>query len=103
VSDRLYLRPAAEEDIDAQAEYLRENASLRVALRFRDAVQASLELLAGLGSRFRVSNPRLQGLRFWPVRGFAEHIVFYRNTGEAIEIVRVLHGKRDLDPILEAE
>jgi plasmid stabilization system protein ParE len=37
------------------------------------------------------------------VRDFGEHIVFYMYTGEAIEVVRVLHGKRDLDPILAGE
>lgn len=41
-------------------------------------------------------NPALTGLRMLPVRGFSRHLIFYRPMPDKIEIVRVLHGARDL-------
>ncbi len=43
----------------------------------------------------------LSGLRSLPVHGFEKHLVFYRPTKEGIEVVRVLHGARDLGTILD--
>jgi plasmid stabilization system protein ParE len=31
------------------------------------------------------------------------YVVFYRGTGSSVDIVRVLHGRRDLDAIFAAE
>jgi toxin ParE1/3/4 len=45
----------------------------------------------------------MAGLRSWAIRGFATFLVFYRPTQRGIEVIRVLHGARDLDAILEAE
>jgi toxin ParE1/3/4 len=104
VSAHIRLRPAAERDIEELADYLAAQASLATGLRYRDAVRQTLLLLAEqpeLGARFRASNPRLQEVRFWPVRGFAEHVLFYRFIEGSIEVLRVLHGKRDLDAILK--
>jgi toxin ParE1/3/4 len=46
---------------------------------------------------------RLHGLRSWRMRGFESWLVFYRVTEEAVEIVRVLHGARDLEAAFESE
>jgi len=45
----------------------------------------------------------LSGLRSLPVQGFEKHLVFYRPPKEGIEVVRVLHGARDLDLLFDAE
>ncbi len=45
----------------------------------------------------------LAGLRFLPVRGFEDILIFYVVHPDALRIVRVLHGKRDLKKILELE
>lgn len=74
-----------------------------MAIRYHEAIEATLQVLARepqLGSYYRATNPRLADVRFWPVRGFGEHVVFYRDRPDAIEVVRVLHGKRDLDAVL---
>lgn len=39
---------------------------------------------------------RIEGLRMWRVPGFEKHLIFYRETADGIEIIRVLHGARDL-------
>jgi toxin ParE1/3/4 len=37
----------------------------------------------------------------WPVPGFRNHLIFYRVTGDAIEVLRVLHAARDVRKLLE--
>jgi toxin ParE1/3/4 len=41
-------------------------------------------------------SPRLAGIRMFPVRGFDKYLVFYRLSGNAVEIIRVLHSARDV-------
>lgn len=42
----------------------------------------------------------LPGLRSFRVKDFANHRIFYRPREQGIEVVRVLHGARDLDNAL---
>jgi toxin ParE1/3/4 len=100
-----HVRPAADTDLDDQAAYLAREASLDIALRFYDAA-ATFEQIArmpGIGERRPTANPRLEGLRVWRIQGFEKHLIFYRPIADGIEIVRVLHGARDLDRLLESE
>ena len=59
--------------------------------------------MSGIGERRPTANPRLEGLRVWRIQGLEKHLIFYRTVPDGIEIVRVLHGARDLDRLLEAE
>jgi toxin ParE1/3/4 len=100
------VSPAADRDMDDQADYLATEASLETALRFYDAAAATFGKLAqmpGLGEQWDSPNPRLAGLRVWRIEGFAKHLIFYRSAEDGIEIVRVLHGARDLDTVLGEE
>ena len=45
--------------------------------------------------------PRLRGLRLWVVTEFPTYLMFYRVREGQVEIVRVLHGSRDVKSILE--
>ncbi|MGC8643212.1 MAG: type II toxin-antitoxin system RelE/ParE family toxin [Isosphaeraceae bacterium] len=97
--------PAADRDLDAHAGYLMEKASLETALRFYEAAAATFERLVqvpGLGEPYESNNQRLIGLRVTLVEGFPNHLVFYRAIDKGIEILRVLHGTRDLDRALES-
>ena len=92
-------------DLDAQAAYLAEHAGLDTALRFYDAAATSFGKIAdmpGIGERW-LSPPLLHfELRVWRVEGFEKHLIFYRQAVDHIEIVRVLHGARDLDAVLQS-
>lgn len=44
--------------------------------------------------------PELVGIRTWAVDGFPNHVAFYRTIEGGIEVIRVLHGARDIDRIL---
>lgn len=103
---RFVILPAADRDLDEQAEYLGEHASLEVALRFYDAAHESFSFLAqspGVGTLHESANPTFVGVRIWRVGGFEKHLIFYRPTEDGIEVVRVLHGHRDIQAILGPE
>lgn len=71
--------------------------------RFLDAVQATLQRLARhplSGRRRTFRNRLLRGIRSFRVAGFPDVLVFYRVTDETIDVLRVLHGARDVDPLL---
>lgn len=44
--------------------------------------------------------PRLRGLHMWVVTEFPNYLMFYRLRAGIVEIVRVLHGARDLRSVL---
>jgi toxin ParE1/3/4 len=102
----VFIRTAAREDILRQYFYLIEKDAARPAERFLEAVQSAIELLCqmpGAGVPKTLENPSLSGLRSWPVRGFPAMRIYYIHSEDSLRIVRVLHGKRDIDPLLEDE
>jgi len=69
-------------------------------------VEESVEQLVkmpNLGTPREVRNPALKGLRVWPVKDFEEFLIFYVVQGDRLRVIRVLHGKRDIDRILKKE
>jgi toxin ParE1/3/4 len=99
------LAPAADRDLDEQFLYIAQR-SREAALRFFQAAEASFEKLAAmpeLGQRQSFGRTELAGLRVWQVRGFENYLIFYRPVEGGIEIVRVLHGARDIAAIFEEE
>lgn len=100
-----YVRTVAREDILRQYfYYLTEKDAPRAAERFLGAVQSAIEILCRLpeaGAPKLLQNPRLTGLRSWPVDGFPAIRIYYFLAGDELRIVRVLHGKRDIGPLLE--
>ena len=103
----VYLRTAAREDILRQySYYLIEKNAAHAAERFIEAVQSAIEMLCRTpeaGAPRLLVNPMLEGLRSWPVRGFPAMRIYYLHAGKELRIVRVLHGKRDINPLLEEE
>ena len=72
----------------------------------KDAVRRTVESLRQhplVGARYRLSAPQLHNLRSWPVAGFEAIRIYYLLDREAIHVIRVRHGKRDLKRILERE
>ena len=102
---RLHVRPAATWDVEETSLYYFVKQGERLSRRFEEAVGKTFERilespLAGAPEEFL--SPKLSGLRMWPVGGFEKHLVFYRPTDDGIEVVRVLHGARDIEAIFEA-
>ena len=100
---RVRIRPLADRDIDGHVAYLAQEGGDAVALRFLESLEQTLRTLAGepaVGSPRHLDDPRLEGLRARPVAGFRRVLVFYLTLDGAVEVVRVLHGARDVVPLL---
>jgi len=90
-------------DLDEIAEQIGQT-SPRAALRFLDAFDqtvAALATMPGLGSPYVSDHPRLRDLRVRPVKRFKNFLIFYKPIADGIEVLRVLHGARDIPEILE--
>lgn len=93
------LRLTAKSDIAELVDSLTERASRAFARRFYAALQKTLKLVAaqpGIG-RPRDFGPQLDGLRSKQVIDFDDYLVFYRTTDDAIDVIHVVYGGRDLD------
>lgn len=101
----IFRRPQAIAAIIEQAAYIGEE-SPAAAERFLDAVESTLkhlERMPYLGSPYLSSNPRLANLRVMRVESFANHLLFYQAQANAIELVHLLHGARDINQVLQEE
>jgi len=100
---KFVIRLAARQDILDQFLYLIDQGAPETAERFIGAVEKTIFELARqpkIGAPKKLKSPRLQGLRRWPVDGFEVVGIYYLHTEETLRVVRVLHGKRDVDEIL---
>jgi toxin ParE1/3/4 len=85
--------------------YLREG-TLPTARRFLAQAEATFQRLAGMpgmGTRYQPDEPRYADLLSFPVSRFRMYLVFYRPVPGGIEVLRVLHGARDIHGILAEE
>ena len=72
--------------------------------RFCDAVEAALEVFAlqpGIGPK--AGFPNAPETRIWPLRRYPNYLIFYRTTGGSVVLLRILHGTRDLPPLVPGE
>ena len=87
------IRPRARIDIAEIWEYIAEDSEAQADI-FIDRFDGQFQLLAiqpGLG---RMREELLAGLRSFP---FERYVIFYREIHNGVEIVRLLHGARDVD------
>ena len=99
----LRIVPAADTDIDEAAFFIGRD-SVNAAMRFLDAVEGTFQNLRERPlayQRFELGLPGLETLRKCPVGGFRNILVFYRIDGDMVEIIRVLHGSRDILRVFE--
>ena len=76
--------------------------NLDAGKRFLAATQKDCLRLAempGLGTERDFGNPKLAGMRSWPIKGFENFLIFYMPTKIGINIVRIIHGAQALDRI----
>jgi len=102
MSFRLRILPAADADIDEAAQYIARDSEEQ-AMRLYDSADATFRLIREHPERWPVcelDHPRLQGIRRCSIVGFRNHLVFYRLDGDCVEVIRVLHGARDILSIL---
>jgi plasmid stabilization system protein ParE len=104
---KVLYRQTSSDDIVRQFRYYLVTAEApEIALRFREAVRRTIQSLRQnphVGPQYSSSNPRIQNLRSWPVAGFEAIQIYYTLAADAMHIIRILHGKRDLRRILQSE
>lgn len=91
-------RSRADQDLLEAVEYYLQEAGERVALRFIDAVEKAFRHIArhpASGSPRYSLELGLPGIRSWPVERF-NHLFFYVEHDDHIDVSRVLHGQRDI-------
>jgi toxin ParE1/3/4 len=103
---RVHRRIQAKFDLINHAVYLVTESSPETADRFVDAAESAFTQLAGqpqMGWQRTFRNHRLSSICVWRVKGFTDYLIFYLPLDDGVDIIRVLHGKRDLENVLEDE
>lgn len=100
----LRIRPAADFDIDVAAAYIAQD-SLEQALRFYDGIDDTFRLIRENPYAWPIyeliDHPRLAEIRHRSVVGFQNYLVFYLLNEGIIDVLRVLHGARDIPAVLD--
>lgn len=101
MSFEITKKPQAERDIEECFVFIAEN-DLDVGVTFLVAVEESIEMIGKnpfVGSLREFKDSKLKNVRMFLVKGFHKYQIFYKLEVETIEIIRVLHGARDLPDI----
>jgi plasmid stabilization system protein ParE len=103
----VYVPPALAAMCWSKCSISKSRQTKRIALRCYEAVLTTCRVLAQepfSGKAFPTSVAALTGLRRFPVGApFQKYLLSYQPLANGIEVVRVLNGSRDLEPILGVE
>ena len=92
-------RPLAETDILEIWDYIADD-SLAAADRWVDRLDEQFRMLAAQPMMGRAREELAPGVRSFP---FGRYVVFYMQLNDGIDVVRVLHGARDIDAVFNPE
>lgn len=92
-------RPLARNDLAEIWDYIADDNENR-ADAFVDLIDQKFQELASHPNMGRSRDELAQGLRSFPV---GRYVIFYRPMPEGVEIIRVLHGSRDLNAIFKTD
>jgi toxin ParE1/3/4 len=98
----IHIRQRAHADLLEIIDYLRTHSE-SAAVRFVLEAYSEFRFLAehpGAGPIRRGVPKRLRGLRFWPMKRFSNYLVFYLPLEDGVDIIRVLHGARNVGRII---
>jgi plasmid stabilization system protein ParE len=111
--NRLRINAKADIDIDAEASFIANQFGVARGVQFYDACEIAFEQLLKypqIGKVREFSNITIE-IRRWQIKGFAEYLIFYRlqtieqsnDRSYTIEILRIIHGARDLETLFQGE
>jgi len=96
-----YLQSAKSDLIDILSYITRESGSLAVGRQFVMRLREQCQKLGRLPGKLGRARPELRpDMRSFPFRGY---VIFFRYTPEAVEIVDILEGHRDIQGHFEVE
>ena len=100
---RLVQRPRARRDILSIVAFVAAH-SPTAARALLDAYQEALVTLQAYpeaGRRYVPDHTALGTVRVLPLPGYPDYLIFSRFDGASIDVLRVLHGARDILVVLE--
>lgn len=89
----LAFSPAAEADIDGIWDYSAENWGPDQADRYTDEIRDACQALASGRKRGRAADVRRGYLKLTT----GSHMIYFRDNGDRLEIIRILHNKQDVE------
>jgi len=96
---KVAYRPKARHDLKEVYRYIAEFNPRAAAATLRN-INAKAELLAASPQMGQAAHELAANLRRFPVGNF---LIFYAPTDHGIDVIRVLHGARDIDALFDAE
>ena len=92
------FKPRARRDVLEIAVHIARD-NFAAAEAFLSAVEntcRNIVKMPAIGSHRSYENPLLADVRMLPIGGFGGYLIFYRPLKAGIEVIRVIHGARDL-------
>ena len=96
---RVRRRPLAKADVLQIWDHIADD-SLTAADHWVDRLDEEFRLLATQPMMGRARDELASGVRSFP---FGRYVVFYVPLDDGIDVIRVLHGSRDIDAIFNPE
>ena len=98
------LRRRADSDIDTCFAWIAKD-NPAAALRFLDALELTCDALSrmpGIGSPRYAGIPLVHGVRMLAIKDFENYLLFYLEREDCVDVIRVLHGARDIPEALQS-
>jgi len=95
---RYQLTPSANNDLKEIARYTKKSWGGDQAKKYLKELRRALETLAKTPKVGRSREELAPGLRSFQA---GNHIIFYKESKVGINIARILHSKRDIEPQLD--
>ncbi len=94
-----FITPQATQDLEEIHDFIVED-STSAALKLLDLFEEKFQMIAQSPEMGRKREELALALRSFPA---GRYVIFYRCGQNRIEVIRVLHGSRDIETILEEE
>jgi len=99
---RIERTAVSREDLLAILAFYRA-ASPQAARRIHRAINETLHFLAENPAAGPKREELARDLRSFPVSHYRHYLILYRPIADGIQVIRVLHGARDLPPLLRGQ
>jgi toxin ParE1/3/4 len=97
---RYVLAPEAALDLVQIWRYIKKQSSVEVANRVESVIRDRIVFLARTpGAGHRRKNLTDEAVKFFPVYSY---LIVYRPETKPLQVVSILHGRRDVEQILKA-
>ncbi len=97
------VRNRATQDIRRQANYILVNGNRQAVERFLEYAEYAFGQLAitpNMGKVVPLLVSDMGTVRQWRIKNLKDYLIFYKVEGERVDVIRVLHGARDLEDLL---